>query len=109
MPRVAVGGIVVGRQAALGSVAWRFAARERQQRANQPAAPARGDSGEPGGRTAPQPSQQDRLDLIVFVMRSHDVLRAAAFLHFTEPGISRAPRFGLRRIGPEAQLGELEW
>src|SRR5438093_12133680 len=42
-------------------------------------------------------------------MRGDDVLRAAAFLHCTEPGITRAARCGLRRVGPETQLGELEW
>jgi len=61
------------------------------------------------GRTAAQPPQQDRFDLIVFMMRSHDVLRAAAFLHFTEPGISRSARFCLRCLWPELQLRSLEW
>jgi len=108
MPRVAVGGIIVDRQAALGDIGEQLAARERQQRPHQPAASARRDSRETGGRAAAQPAQHDGLDLIVFVMRGHEIPRAAAFLHFTEPRVARAPCFGLRGVRPETQLRQLE-
>ncbi len=109
MSRIAIRRILVDGQAARRDVGQQLAARERQQRPHQPTATARGNSCETGGSTAAQPAQQDGLDLIVFVMRRHDVFGTAAFLHFTKPGIPHAPCFGLRRVGTEVQLGGLEW
>ena len=55
-----------------------------------------------------QGAQQNRFDLIVGVVRGHDVSRAPTLLQITQPRIARAPRFGFGCIGPEIQLDGFE-
>ena len=83
-------------------------AREREQRPHQSAARFRPDAGETGGRAAAQRAQQDGFDLIILVMGSDDVFRAAALLNLTQPRVARVPRVGLRRVTPQILLDSFE-
>lgn len=56
-----------------------------------------------------QRAQHDRLDLIVLVMRSDEVLRATTFLEIAEPRVACATCFGFRCLRAEMQLDALEW
>jgi len=69
---------------------------------------ARRDTGEAGGRAAAQRAQQNGFDLVIFVMRGDEVLRAAATLHVAQPGIARPTRFRFRGARPESEFCALE-
>ena len=105
---VAVGRVVVMRKFSRGDVRGQLGARERQQGADESATRARGDPREAGGATAAQHTQQDRLDLIVAMMRGDEVARAAAALDLTEFCVARAAGRGLGRVGAEVQLTQFE-
>src|SRR5439155_186064 len=108
VPGTTVGGIVVECEAALRDVHCELGAAEREQRPHDAAAPARRHAGEPGRPAPLEHAQQDRLHLIVRVMRGDEVARGVAALHEGEPGVARAPRRRLGRAGAELELAELE-
>ncbi len=95
MPRIPIRRVIVDRQTARGCVLEKLATRERQQRTDQTTAAALRDAGESRRSAAAQCAQHDRLDLIVLVVRGHEVCRAATALHFAQPGVPRAARLGL--------------
>ena len=102
------GRVVVHGQAARAGILSELAAREWQERAHQPTARLRANSRQPRRSAAAQRAQHDRLDLIIFVMRGHDVLRAAAALHVAQPGVARAARCCFGRVRTQSQLGRFE-
>ena len=108
VPGIAVRGIVVHRQATRGDVLDQIVVRERQQRAHQSAAGSRRHAGEPGGPAPAQQPQQNRLDLVVAVVRRHKVARRTASPHVGEPCVARSPRRGFRGVRTEVQLSQLE-
>jgi hypothetical protein len=106
--RVVIRRIVVDGEAELGDVLHEPRLREGEQRPDQSTAPTRGDSGEPRRRAALEEAEQNRLHLVVAVVRGHEVARAVTSLHLAEPRVARAAGDRLRGIRPEAQLADLE-
>ncbi|OLC73857.1 MAG: hypothetical protein AUH78_12530 [Gemmatimonadetes bacterium 13_1_40CM_4_69_8] len=106
--RITVRRVVVEREARLRHVRRQLRAGEREQRPHETAAAARRHPREPGGPAPPQHAQQDRLDLVVRVMRRDEVARGMRLPDDGEPRVARAPRRGLGRIGTEVQLPQLE-
>jgi len=106
--RVVIRRILVDGEAELGDVRDEPRLREAEQRAHEPGAPARGDAGQTGRRAPLQESQQNRLDLVVAVVRGHEVARAVTSLELPQPRIACTPRDGLRGVRTEAQLADLE-
>jgi len=109
VPRVGVGGIFVGAEAAGRDVARELAMREREERAHQAVASAARDPREARGGAAAQRAQHYRLDLIVLMVRGDEIRRAQAVLDFAQPRVPRTPRDGLGGLGSEVELDGFEW
>ena len=105
VPRILVGGIVVDGQPARIRVVRELAARERQERPHQSTARSGTHARESRGRAAMQRAQQDRLHLVVLVMRGDEILRAAPILQVVQPGVSHTARFCFRCVRAEMQFG----
>src|SRR2546422_646140 len=104
----AIRGMVVKGEAELGAVRPEPRLRKGEERPHQPAAPARGDTGEARRRAPFQKPEQNRLDLVVPLMRGHQVARPMPALDLAEPPIARPSRDGLRGVRTETQLADLE-
>ena len=99
--------VVVHRQSPSRRVIDQVATSERQERTHQAAASPPCNAGESRRRAAAQCAQEDGFDLIVLVMRGHDVLRAAALLQRTQPRVARTPRLDLGGVRSQMQRGRL--
>jgi hypothetical protein len=108
VPGIAVRGIVMHRQAERGDVPGQIVVREREQRAHQSAPGSGRHAGEPRGPAPPQQPEENRLDLVVAVMRGDQIARTASLLDFAQPRVPGAARGGLRGVGTESQLAQLE-
>ena len=95
-------------EAARRGVLGKLTPAEWQQRPNKSPSTALRDACEPRGCAATQGAQHDGFDLIVPMVRGHEVGRAPAALDLAQPGVARAPRGRLRRVRAEVQLAELE-
>src|SRR5213595_2624756 len=81
---------------------------EGEQWSHQPPPPARGNPREARRRAPLQEPEENRFDLVVPMVRGHQVARAVTSLDLAEPRIPRPSGDGLRSVGAEAQLADLE-
>src|SRR5689334_19250161 len=108
MPGIPVRGILKGAKGAGSREPFDLRLGKWKQRADQASAGLGADAGQTRRSTASQYAEQDRLDLIVRVMRRHDVPGVQPLLGVSQPRVARLAGFGFRRVGAEVKLSQLE-
>ncbi len=106
---VSVGGINERSQGpGAGGQGRQFGFCKRQEGSYQTASRLRGDARQTGRSAPAEDAQQNRLYLIILMMRGHDVPGVQPFPGVAQPRVARFPGLSFRRIGAEVKLGHLE-
>jgi hypothetical protein len=112
-PRAQVTGITIRRvvmrhETTRRDVGGELVASEGQERSDEPGDASLGDGSEPDGTAALEHAQQDRLCLIVSLVRGDEVTGLSRLLYCAQPAVASGPRSRFARARTEAQLAKLK-